>query len=292
MTARLLAFLFSALLFAHPALAKDFASDRISVTVTGSGQDVVLIPGLSSSPDVWNDSVAAVPGYRYHLIKVAGFDGAPAGANTAGPVLGPVADEITRYIMQAKLKSPALVGHSMGGSLALLAVGRNPEIASKVMVVDMLPFLGAMFGGPRATSENVVPMATRIRNAIATSTGEARKTEIDRTIASMIKTEAMRPSAVAQSLASDPVVSGQSMYDLIVTDLRPEIAKIKVPLTVLWVVPQGAPLTQVQMEGFYRASYAGAPQAAIKHVPDSYHFIMYDQPELFRTELKAFLSAM
>jgi hypothetical protein len=30
-----------------------FASDRIGVEVHGSGPDVVLIPGLSSSPRVW-----------------------------------------------------------------------------------------------------------------------------------------------------------------------------------------------------------------------------------------------
>ena len=291
MMARLLASLLSFLLFAQPSLANDFASDRITVTVTGSGADVVLIPGLSSSPDVWNDTVTAIPGYRYHLVKVAGFDGAPAGANATGPVLIPVADEIARYIKEEDLKSPALVGHSMGGSFAMLVAGRNPEIASKVMVVDMMPFLGAMFGGPKATAESVAPMATQIRDGIAKSTGDARKTQIERTIASMVKTEAMRTSAVDQSLASDPAVSGQGMYDLIVTDLRPEVAKIKVPLTVLWVVPQGAPLTQAQMDGYYRASYSGAPQAVIKHVPDSYHFIMYDQPVVFQAELKAFLEA-
>jgi len=81
------------------------------------------------------------------------------------------------------------------------------------------------------------------------------------------------------------------MYDLILTDLRPGLAKVKVPLTVLWVLPQGAPITLAQMEGYYRASYANAPQTGLKHVPDSYHFIMYDQPELFRTELRAFLTA-
>jgi pimeloyl-ACP methyl ester carboxylesterase len=206
MFARLLLFLLPIFLFAQTATAKSFASDRISVTVTGSGADVVLIPGLSSSPEVWTGTIAAVPGYRYHLVKVAGFDGAPAGANASGPVLIPVADEIARYIKEAGLKSPALVGHSMGGSFAILVAGRNSETASKVMVVDMMPFLGAMFGGPKATAEGVTPMATQIRDGIAKSTGDARKTQIERTIASMVKTEAMRPSAVAQSLASDPVV--------------------------------------------------------------------------------------
>lgn len=291
MFARLIALLLPLLLLAQPATAKGFASNRISVTVMGTGPDVVLIPGLSSSPDVWKATVAATPGYRYHLVKVSGFDGAPVGANAKGPLIVPVADEIARYIKEAGLKSPALVGHSMGGSLALLIAGRNPGLASKVMVVDMMPFLGAMFGGPGATPESLAPVAAQIRTAISTSAGDARKTQIESTIASMVKTEKMRPSAVAQSLASDPMVSGQGMYDLIVTDLRPELAKIKVPLTVLWVVPAGAPLTAAQMADYYKLSYANAPQAVLKQIPDSYHFIMYDQPELFRSELKAFLAA-
>lgn len=291
MIARLMALLLPLLLLGQPAAAKDFTSSRISVTVTGKGPDVVLIPGLTSSPDVWKTTVAAVPGYRYHLVKVAGFDSAPAGANATGPVLIPVAEEIARYIKEAALKSPALVGHSMGGSLATLVAGRNPGIASKVMVVDMMPFLGAMFGGGGATPESVAPIAAQIRDGIARGAGDARKAQLETTIASMIKTEAMRPSAVAQSLASDPVVSGQSMYDLIVSDLRPDLAKIKVPLTVLWVVPAGAPLTEAQLAQYYKLSYANAPQAVLKHIPDSAHFIMYDQPEVFRSELRAFLAA-
>lgn len=277
------------LVLAQPAAAKTFTSDRITVTVTGSGPDVVLIPGLSSSPDVWKDTVAAVPGYRYHLIKVSGFDGAPAGANASGPILIPIADEIARYITEAGLKSPAIVGHSMGGSMALLIGERHPGLASRIMVVDMMPFLGAMFGAN--SPEALVPVATQIRDGIAKSTGDARKAQTEQTIAGMIRTESMRPSAVAQGLASDPVVSGQGMYDLIVTDLRPDLGKIKVPLTVLWVVPNGAPLTEAQLASYYRMSYANAPQAVLTHIPDSYHFIMYDQPERFRSELRTFLAA-
>lgn len=290
MLQRLLALLLIPFLaLAQPAAAKSFTSDRISVTVTGSGPDVVLIPGLSSSPDVWKDTVAAIPGYRYHLIKVSGFDGAPAGANASGPVLIPVADEIARYIAEAGLKSPAVVGHSMGGSMALLIGERHPGLASRIMVVDMMPFLGAMFGAN--SPDTLVPVATQVRDGIAKATGDARKAQTEQTIAGMIRTESMRASAVAQGLASDPVVSGQGMYDLITTDLRPDLVKVKVPLTVLWVVPQGAPLTEAQLEGYYRMSYANAPQTVLTHIPDSYHFIMYDQPERFRSELRTFLAA-
>jgi pimeloyl-ACP methyl ester carboxylesterase len=267
-----------------------FASDRISVEVKGSGPDVVLIPGLSSSPRVWDSTVAALPGYRYHLIRVAGFDGTKPGANASGPVVAPVGEEIARYVREAGLKKPAVVGHSLGGTWAMMVAGRHPDLVSKVMVVDMMPFLGAMFGGPAATPETLAPIAEQVRKGIATTAGETRRKQIEQTIGGMVKTESLRAATIEQSLASDPAVSGQAMADLIVTDLRPDLAKIKGPMTVLWVVPPGAPVTDAQMEQFYKLSYAGAPQAVIKRIPDSYHFIMYDQPALFQSELKAFLA--
>lgn len=290
MIARLLAFLLIAFA-AAPATAQRFASDRISVEVRGTGPDVVLIPGLSSSPGVWESTVAAVPGYRYHLVHVAGFAGKAPGANASGPVVPPVATEIARYIAETGLERPALVGHSMGGSWAMIVASLHPERVSRLMVVDMLPFMGAMFGGPTATPESVRPVAEQIRNGIATATGDARRQQLERTIAGMVRTEALRPAAVEHSLTSDPAVSGQAMADLIVMDLRPALRRISAPMTVLWVNPAGSPFTLEQMSGFYRMSYANAPQVVLKNVPNAYHFIMWDAPEAFQAELRTFLTA-
>ncbi|MGZ8296946.1 MAG: alpha/beta fold hydrolase [Allosphingosinicella sp.] len=267
-----------------------FASERLSVEMVGSGPDVVLIPGLSSSPDVWRSTVEAVPGYRYHIVHVAGFAGKPAGANASGPVVEPVAGEIARYIREAGLTKPAIVGHSLGGVWAMMVAARNPGLVSKAMVVDMMPFLGAMFGGPTATTESVRPIAEQMRTGISTSTGEARRKQVEQTIAGMVRTEGMRSQIVEHSLASDPAASGQAMYDLVTSDFRPDVAKIGVPFTVLYVLPAGAPLTEAQIDQYYAMSYAGAPQAVLKRIPDSYHFIMLDAPEAFRSELKAFLA--
>jgi pimeloyl-ACP methyl ester carboxylesterase len=272
-----------------PAPPAAFASDRLGVEMVGSGPDVILVPGLSSSPDVWRDTIAAMPGYRYHLVHVAGFAGRPAGANATGPVVAPVAEEIARYITESHLDRPAIIGHSLGGAWALMVAGRHPGLVSRVMVVDMMPFMAAMFGGPTATVESVRPIAEQMRSSIAASTGDARRQQIERTIAGMVRTEALRPQIVRHSLDSDPAASGQAMYDLITSDLRPDVANIKVPLTVLYVRPAGAPVTDAQMEQFYAMSYAGAPQAMLKRIPDSYHFIMLDAPDAFRRELREFL---
>src|SRR5437879_5120763 len=80
------------------ATAPAFAPTRFTVEVVGNGPDVILIPGLTASKEVWRGTVATVPGYRYHLIQVAGFAGAPARGNREGPVVAPLAEEIARYI--------------------------------------------------------------------------------------------------------------------------------------------------------------------------------------------------
>jgi len=279
---------------APPAVAQApaaaFTSERIGVTVTGSGPDVVLIPGLSSSPEVWQGTIAAVPGYRYHLVHVSGFAGRPAGANATGPVLAPVAEEIARYIAEAHLDRPAIVGHSMGGSWAIMVAARHPGLVSKVMVVDMMPYVGAMFRRPGSTDADLEAMAAQIRGGLAASGGEQRRIATNSMIASMIKTEGARAAVVAQSMASDPAVSSQGFYDLIVTNLMPDVATIRVRMLVLYVQPAGAPLTPEQIDNYYRISYRGAPQAVVRRVPDSYHFIMIDQPAVFQEALRGFLA--
>jgi pimeloyl-ACP methyl ester carboxylesterase len=250
---------------------------------------VVLIPGLSSTPRTWESTVAAMPGYRFHMIHVSGFGTRPVGANATGPVVAPVAEEIARYIREAGLERPAVVGHSLGGTWAMMVTARHPELVSRVMVVDMNPFVGAMFMA-NATPESVRPIAEQIRRGIATSTGDARRTRTEQTIATMVRTESRRAGAVEDTLASDPNVSGQAMYDLATTNLMPEIAGIRVPMTVLWVRPPNAPVTEEQMAGYYRASYAGVPQARVVRIPNAYHFIMWDEPEAFQRELRTFLT--
>ncbi|WP_312551716.1 alpha/beta fold hydrolase, partial [Massilia sp.] len=144
------------------ALAAPFESNRITVRTEGAGPDVVLVPGLNSSPRVWASTVAALPGYRYHLVQLAGFAGQPAGANREGPVAAPAAEEIARYIKEAGLKQPAVIGHSMGGTIGLMLASRHPDVLSRLMVVDMFPHLGSFFAGPGAPPERVAAVADAV----------------------------------------------------------------------------------------------------------------------------------
>lgn len=282
--------LMAALLAAFaPAAAAPFESDRIAVTVEGKGPDVILIPGLTSSPLAWSMTTPKLPGYRYHLVQVKGFAGTPVAGNASGPLLAPLADEIARYIAAQKLKAPAVVGHSMGGSVGLILAARHPQTVSKLMVVDMLPFMGAIYGPPGTTAESVVPIADAITQRMEAATPAEREQAMTAMTGSMVANEAMRPKVVAQALASDRALTTRTFRELIVTDLRPELAKIAAPTTVLYVTPKGAPVSDAQMDGYYAASFANLKGAKLVRVPNSAHFIMFDNPDFFREQLKAFL---
>ena len=270
---------------------RPFASDRISVTVTGSGPDVVLIPGLGSTPRIWKSTIAGVPGYRYHLVQAKGFAGTKPEANAQGPVAAPVAAEIGRYVSAAGLKAPAVVGHSMGGTIGLMLAAREPAKVGKLMVVDMPPFASAMVGGPSTTAETMRPIAENIRRAMSAAPTPQGEAMLAMTIDGMVRTAAERPAILADSRASDRGAVANAYYEILTTDLRPELPRVTAPMTVLYVTPAGAPLNDAGVDAFYRASYAGARRATLKRVPDAAHFIMLDQPARFRAELKAFLVA-
>lgn len=275
-----------------PALntrASGFRSDRITITTFGSGPDVVLIPGLSSSASqVWSGTVAAVPGYRYHLVQVAGFAGFPAAGNAGdGHVVQPIAEEIARYIQEARLNRPAVIGMSMGGTLGMLVATRHPGTVGKLMVVDMVPFLGTFFGA--ADSASVHPAAERRRESMRSESDEARRRTLTAQVAEMVRTDSLRAAVTAYGVASDPEVSARAMYDVMLLDLRREMAGVDVPVTVLYVQSPLIPHTAEEADSVYRVSFAHTPRVTLKRIPDAYHFIMLDQPRVFADEVRAFL---
>jgi pimeloyl-ACP methyl ester carboxylesterase len=249
-----------------------FNPTRFSVTVRGRGPDVILIPGLTSGPHVWERVVRDVPGYRYHLVHVAGFAGQPARGNAQGAVVAPIVAEIARYIEAAGLRRPALVGHSMGGTIATMVAARYPDRAGKVMVVDMTPQPTAMYGGTAASQ-----LAAGLRDLIQDPGG--------RRLLSGLITAFSPPEEGGRQ--SDPDVVARAMHDLGTIDLTGDLPRLRAPLTVVYAVrnQEAAAATGRAFADAYR----GARGARLVPVPDSGHLIMVDQPGRFAKALREFL---
>lgn len=272
-----------------PAPADLIQMEHLSVQVIGKGSPVILIPGLSSPRAVW-DGVAPelARTHTVYLVQVNGFGGDAPGANLGEGLLPAMVAELHKLIVERKIAGAAVVGHSMGGLLALMLAKAHPGDLGKALIVDALPFVGSAFF-PGSTVDSVKTQAAAMRAQMAGLYGKPLPEAVGQAIA---RQNALKPASQAQVAAwmtrADMRVSAQSMYEDLQTDLRPDLAKIATPITVLvpWTAARGGEGPVVDL---YKQEYAGAPKVTVQGVGDSGHFIMLDQPEAFRAALTAWL---
>ncbi len=268
-------------------------TNTFTVRVTGGGRPMILIPGLACPGEVWDATVAHFADrFECHVLSLAGFAGASA-ATTEEPLLATVRADLARYIRDEKLDRPVIVGHSLGGFLALDLAARNPELPGALVLIDSLPFFmgvmrpGATAAEARQAADGMVGAFSRmdaeayagmIRGGPNGSTMAASAADLDRII--------------AWGLASDPATMAKAMTEMCVADLRPELARIRVPALALAAWVGYAPYSSHEfIEQTYRAQYAALAGARIEITDTARHFIMLDEPDWTFARIEAFLAA-
>ncbi len=284
------------LLLRKPAGAQTItaAPTRFSIVIQGvapgNGTNVILIPGLSSSRDVYAaEAKLLTANYRIHLIQIAGFAGDPAGRNATGPILAPVVEQLHQYIVTNKLQHPAIIGHSFGGLLGLMLADAHPEDVDKLLIVDSLPFSALAFA-PEATVDVVTPQAVDMRDQMLAASPDVFAAMANQTAGVVVLNPDARKLIAANSIASDRTVMANAIYEELITDLRSKLATIKTPTTLLYPFDASAVgPDSTRIDTVYTSAYSTMPNLKIHRIDDSRHFIMYDQPAAFDKAVQAFL---
>lgn len=271
------------------------AARAFKVEVTGRGRPMILIPGLASSGEVWEATVAHYKNdYECHVLTLAGFAGQPALAPDAAGFVERVRGELARYIRERRLTKPVVVGHSLGGVLALALASREPDLTGPLVIVDSLPFLPASFM-PGATSATMKPQAEAMRAGVIsgakTQTPEQARRAQEAILRTMISDEANIARALRWGAASDAATIGAAMYELFTIDLRESIARIKSPTLVIgtWIGLQPY-ATRDSVTKVYQEQYAKLPGTRIVISDKAKHFVMYDDAPGFFDETDRFLA--
>ena len=272
---------------AHAAAPAEQRLGHISIVTEGSGSPVVLIPGLSSPRAVW-DGIAPelARNHRVILVQVNGFGGDGAGENLSPGVLAGVVGDVHAYLAAHKLGPAKIIGHSLGGLVALQLAKAHPEDASALMIVDSLPYIGDIFV-PNATVAQLEPQAKAIREQMVASYGKTDEAGAQRTAATLSLTPAAREKVQSWVEKADARVAGEAMYEDLTSDMRSDMARIATPITL--VFPYSAAMPKERAEPFYHGEYAKAPHVTFAPVADSGHFVMLDQPQAFAAAVRAFL---
>ncbi|MBE7211635.1 MAG: alpha/beta hydrolase [Gluconacetobacter diazotrophicus] len=260
----------------------------IEVQTAGHGEpSLVFIPGLACPGSVWEHVVARFEvGYRCHVVTLAGFGGQP-------PVktehfLDDMADAVIAYVRAQKLEKPVLIGHSLGGELAMKIALKAPDLPGRLVIVDSLPFLGTIMGPGIDDAEAAKPAADAYRKTLASMTPGQFAAGQQQYLATMVTSPEKAAEIAAVTGKSDPATTGQAMGELLQTDLRPDLGQIRCPTLVLAAladkVALGVPREAV--EGVYRRQYARLPGVRIVFFEKARHFVMVDDLDGFTDALR------
>ena len=137
----LVAVAFLATVAAAPAPTASFAAGSVHVDQYGSGTPaLVLIPGLTDLGKVWDSTVARYQGsHAIYVLTLPGFGGQP---KVAAPLLDTVVRDIAAFL--PRTGKPVVIGHSLGGILAIRLAEEHSDLIAGAVAVDGLPVFAGL----------------------------------------------------------------------------------------------------------------------------------------------------
>lgn len=295
----LLSWLVLASMFSATAVAGATSAQRVGTLTVEKhgdrGRPVILIPGLGGGAWVWKDTVAKLQSnHMVYVVILAGFDGTPP--PKSGNFMDQAQASIVQLVRQDHLKKPVLVGHSLGGTLALKLAAEEPQLFGGVVAVDGLPVFPGTENMPKA-QRSAMAAAVQARMDSATPAQFAAE-QIE-----YMKTIGLRDPQQAEAYGklnarSDPKATAQYMAEDLRLDFRDALKNAKLP--VLEISPYNPPdfasgpmaMSGAQKTAYYRSLLAKAPNAKVVSISPSRHFVMLDQPVRFQQVLDGFLASL
>ena len=227
----------------------------------GAGEeDLVLVHGLSGSSRWWARNIPALSErYRVFIPDLIGFGHSPRPRGRLPP-MAELADVLAEWIRRVGPPEAHVVGHSMGGQLAIHLAAAHPEQVLRLVLVDAA-------GIPRPlTPRGVVRFAREI--APVWRWGDL----------------SFVPVIVSDAWTAGPRTLLQAIGHILRDDVRPLLPSIRAPTLVLWGERDGwVPLEHgVQMRD-------SIPGARLQILTGAYHNPMVDRPSEFNRVVLEFL---
>ena len=271
--------LFIALFYSESyAQSKPYSFD---VKVSGKGnRAIIFIPGFGCSSEVWNETkINYEKKYTCYTLTMAGFAGTPPRDNAT---FNNWEKDIADFIKQNKITKPIVIGHSMGGGLAMAIAADYPELLSKIIVVDALPCLSAVWNTSFKSNANNDCSET-VNRMMAVSDDQfyqMQKMMMPQLLADTSKQDLV----VNWTIKSDRKTFAEMFCDFSNTDLREKIAGIICPTLVL-LEPSFANIKPAMND-----QYKNLKTAQLVYATKGLHFIMYDDKDWYDNELNTFIT--
>ena len=110
---------------------------RLHFESCGAGQPLIILHGLFGSLENWRSmSRKLCRSFRVFSVDLRNHGGSP---HSAGFNYALMAEDLKEFMDEHFLSSAHLLGHSMGGKVAMQCALTHPEYVDKLVVVDIAP---------------------------------------------------------------------------------------------------------------------------------------------------------
>ena len=254
----------------------------IYIEKIGNGDPILFLPGFTTPGSVWDDTIEQLH-TDYLSIKgsYAGFNNLPA---IEMPWYETIKKELMEHIQKENLTNITIIGHSMGGMLAIDLAAEMSGKINKLILVDALPSMRALMM-PGVPAEAIQYESPYNAQMLAQS-----EEEIIAYAKMSSENMTMNPERVEElmkwSLQADRKTFVYGYTDLLKLDLRDALKSIKVPSLVLGASFPDRDLINKN----FNEQYANLNNKEILLAPESKHFIMFDEHEWFYNQVNKFLA--
>lgn len=259
--------------------------------------NMVLVPGSPSDWRVWDTFMTRnTDRYTMYALTLAGFSGTPslpmpdADTTSATPWLDAEVDAIAQFIADKELQDVVVVGHSLGGHLALRLAIEHPGAAAKIIDIDGVP--ASNYGGANLTPEMRIAfidsqLAPDLRamdehKAAAMFEGSARH---------MVTDPKRGDELAAMFAATDQAVAIEYLLQGLKSDIAHKLKDIAAPTLVISSVGQAQDNQDARqrIRTQWRDWVAGVDAITLEFYENSMHFVMDDQPKKLDESIAKFL---
>lgn len=246
----------------------------------GRGQPVVVLVHGGSAHGGWWDHVGPLLAARHRVIAPDLSGHGDSGRRDAYglPVWVPELAALVREVTAESGESPVVVGHSMGGWVALALAAAHPELPGEVVVVD------SPFRRQPPEQSRPAPKPARVYLDRADALAHFRLTPAQDRVAlpyvlAHVAGTSLRAVEGGWSWKFDPRILGRR------GEPRPDLGAVSCPVTLLCAERGMLPL-----EDAGRAAAAIGGPVTVAQIPDAGHHVMMDSPLALVTALRVVLA--